>query len=200
MSSSGIKSKPVYPGLTPDTSARRHVLVGEGAGHEALKRTLDGLVGTQETDAITVLYTPGGHPEGAQELQDPAYPVPNVADSVHDVVSLLAQTLADAPMGTRLYVAGTEPFLWTIVRAARAHGMAEAATYMEHSGPIGRPVICIHCKTTEWSVSTTIYQCPGCGLNLFVRDHFSRRWGVYQGVCVDAEAPGEVPEAEELDS
>jgi dimethylamine monooxygenase subunit C len=35
-------------------------------------------------------------------------------------------------------------------------------------------------------------------LNLFVRDHYSRRLGAFQGVCVDAEVPGDVPAVEDL--
>ena len=35
--------------------------------------------------------------------------------------------------------------------------------------------------------------CPGCGAQLFVRDHFSRRLAAFMGVKVDAEAPGEFP-------
>ena len=42
------------------------------------------------------------------------------------------------------------------------------------------------------------YTCPGCGRALFVRDHFSRRLGAFQGVCIDAETPGEVPEPVEI--
>ena len=30
-------------------------------------------------------------------------------------------------------------------------------------------------------------------VNLFVRDHYSRRLAAYQGVCIDAEDPGNVP-------
>ena len=33
---------------------------------------------------------------------------------------------------------------------------------------------------------------------LFVRDHFSRRLGAFQGVCIDAETPGDVPEPVEI--
>jgi hypothetical protein len=29
---------------------------------------------------------------------------------------------------------------------------------------------------------------------LFVRDHYSRRLAAYQGVCIDAEDPGNIPE------
>lgn len=47
-------------------------------------------------------------------------------------------------------------------------------------------------------VTTSIVTCTGCGAPLFVRDHFSRRLAAFMGVQVDAEVPGEVPEAEEL--
>jgi hypothetical protein len=30
-------------------------------------------------------------------------------------------------------------------------------------------------------------------LNLFVRDHYSRRLAAFQGVCIDAEDPGNEP-------
>ena len=38
--------------------------------------------------------------------------------------------------------------------------------------------------------------CSGCGLSLLVRDHFSRRIGAFQGVCIDAEVPGTAPPPE----
>jgi len=198
MSDPGIKSKPTYPGLEPDASARQHLLIGEADGADALARTLEGLLNAADEGTLTVLYTAGEGHDHSTVLTRSHYPSPTVRNSVDDVVKAMRTALVAAPMGTRLYVAGSEPFIWTIVLAARELGMAEAAIQRERCGPTGRSVICIHCKTTEWRVSTTIYQCPGCGLHLFVRDHFSRRWGVYQGLCVDAEAPGEIPEPEEL--
>ena len=47
-------------------------------------------------------------------------------------------------------------------------------------------------------VTVDPYICPGCGHALFVRDHFSRRLGAFQGVCIDAETPGDVPEPVEI--
>jgi hypothetical protein len=32
---------------------------------------------------------------------------------------------------------------------------------------------------------------------LLVRDHYSRRLAAFQGVCIDAEVPGDVPPVEE---
>ena len=40
--------------------------------------------------------------------------------------------------------------------------------------------------------------CSHCGLTLLVRDHYSRRLGAFQGVCINAEGPAEIPPVEEL--
>jgi len=45
-------------------------------------------------------------------------------------------------------------------------------------------------------VAQNIVTCPSCEAALFVRDHFSRRLAAFMGVKVDAEVPGEIPEAE----
>jgi predicted RNA-binding Zn-ribbon protein involved in translation (DUF1610 family) len=57
---------------------------------------------------------------------------------------------------------------------------------------------CVHCKGITEDVATDPFQCSHCGLNLFVRDHYSRRLAAYQGVCIDAEDPGNVPAAKGL--
>jgi predicted RNA-binding Zn-ribbon protein involved in translation (DUF1610 family) len=54
---------------------------------------------------------------------------------------------------------------------------------------------CVHCKGITEDVETDPFVCGHCGLNLFVRDHYSRRLAAYQGVCIDAEDPGNVPES-----
>ena len=57
---------------------------------------------------------------------------------------------------------------------------------------------CVHCKLTADAVTTSMYECEGCGNLLFVRDHYSRRLAAFQGVCVNAEDPTERPVAEDL--
>jgi predicted RNA-binding Zn-ribbon protein involved in translation (DUF1610 family) len=52
---------------------------------------------------------------------------------------------------------------------------------------------CVHCKGITEDVDVDPFQCAHCGLHLFVRDHYSRRLAAYQGVCIDAEDPGNVP-------
>jgi hypothetical protein len=47
-------------------------------------------------------------------------------------------------------------------------------------------------------VKTNIVKCAHCGTNLLVRDHYSKRLAAFQGVCVDAEVPGELPEIVEV--
>jgi hypothetical protein len=48
--------------------------------------------------------------------------------------------------------------------------------------------------------TANIVACPGCGANLFVRDHFSRRLRAFMGVKADAEMPGELDAAENFSS
>jgi DNA-directed RNA polymerase subunit RPC12/RpoP len=68
----------------------------------------------------------------------------------------------------------------------------------EHRGSRARRVQCVHCKGINEDVSFSPVRCAHCGLLLLVRDHYSRRIGAFQGVNVDAEAPGTAPAPEEL--
>ena len=103
-----------------------------------------------------------------------------------------------ATMGTRLYAAGREGFIGSVVAAAAARGVDHQSIRTEHRGSLARRVQCVHCKGMTEDVTATPFVCSHCGLTLFVRDHFSRRLGAFQGVCVDAEEPGVIPPAEEL--
>lgn len=200
----GIKSKPEYRELAFDDSATRHVLLAEGQGGEALIRVLAQMAHrTRDQDTadgpVDVLYLPGDGVDCSEKLQSQASDT-NVAvcSGMRALESDLRRILASATMGTRLYAAGTEAFVWACVNVAREAGIDDDEVQRERCGTLARPVQCVHCKTAVPDVTTNIYSCPGCGLNVFVRDHFSRRLGLYQSVCVDAEAPGEVPEIEEI--
>ena len=70
----------------------------------------------------------------------------------------------------------------------------------EHSGTLVRRVWCVHCDTYTENVTQRLFTCPGCQLNLVVRDHYSRRLAAFQGIKADGEVPGELPPAEELDT
>jgi hypothetical protein len=125
--------------------------------------------------------------------------------SLADVVPLpdlaaLTQALAQQPVlvSDRLYVLGTEPFLWSVAQAATQAGWTAEQWQLSHAGSLQRRVWCTHCHGITEGVTTSIVACAGCGRQLLVRDHFSKRHGAFMGVMVDAEVPGVVPQAEEI--
>ncbi|NBW26193.1 MAG: hypothetical protein EBR89_12560, partial [Betaproteobacteria bacterium] len=67
----------------------------------------------------------------------------------------------------------------------------------EQRGSLVRRMQCVHCKGISENVTTQPAQCAHCGLWLLVRDHYSRRIGAFQGVCIHAEEPGNIPPAVE---
>jgi len=101
-------------------------------------------------------------------------------------------------MGLRLYLSGTEGFIGQAMQVALDHGIDFNAIRTEHRGSAARRVQCVHCKGITENVSTSPFMCSHCGLPLLVRDHYSRRIGAFQGVNVDAEAPGTAPPPEVL--
>jgi len=195
----GIKSRPVYTGLAIDANARRHLFALEGEGALALAGCIDAAGGAFLTKA-EILYTPGGskglhHEEtlaalGAHDLW--------LAASMPVLLNRLNVTLQTARMGLRLYLSGTEGFIGQAMQVALDHGIDFNAIRTEHRGSAARRVQCVHCKGITENVSTSPFMCSHCGLPLLVRDHYSRRIGAFQGVNVDAEAPGTAPPPEVL--
>jgi dimethylamine monooxygenase subunit C len=112
----------------------------------------------------------------------------------------LDRILDQAYMGTRLYLSGSESFIGTAMQSATRHDMNADEVLREHSGTLVRRVWCVHCDSYTENVTQRVFQCPHCGVHLVVRDHYSRRLAAFQAVKADAEVPGELPEAEELDT
>jgi len=195
----GIKSRPVYKGLVLQPHAKRHIFALEGEGALALldqRAALD--------DAILsrgeILYAPGGSPGRGHEaaLAGLGARVCWAAPTVPTLLFRLNGTLATARMGTRLYIAGTEGFIGQAMAVALDHGIDQASVITEHRGSLARRVQCVHCKGITEHVTASIFPCSHCGLALLVRDHYSRRLAAFQGVNVDAEAPGTAPAPEEV--
>jgi dimethylamine monooxygenase subunit C len=115
------------------------------------------------------------------------------APTIPAILPRLARVLTDAHMGTQFYLVGTEGLIGQAEREIMATGFPFAAIQKEHRGSTLRRVQCVHCKGITENVATDPFQCSHCGLNLFVRDHYSRRIAAFQGVNIDAEDPGEVP-------
>ena len=129
-----------------------------------------------------------------QSKLDPAA-LPNA-----ELLPQLSVRLTQATVGLRLYALGSEAFIWDAYNIAMAAGMDKTEVFTHQAGPFVRRVYCTHCRTMIEDVAVNNIPCPACGAHLFVRDHFSRRLAAFMGVIVDAEVPGEIPEAEALTS
>jgi dimethylamine monooxygenase subunit C len=190
-----IKSRPIYGVLQPQPGSW-HLVVADGEGGHAVAGML-----ARSTDpaamraAMHIIYTPG--PNGTDLSGDVAalgaaqcFFAPNIAT----LLPRLIRVLGDARIGIQFYLAGTEGLIGQAEREIMATGFPFAAIQKEHRGSTVRRVQCVHCKGITENVATDPFQCSHCGLHLFVRDHYSRRIAAFQGVNIDAEDPGQVPE------
>lgn len=195
--SPAIFSRPVYPGLISQ-GAVPAIMLAEGAGAEAL---IDlALADASVMDRAHVIYIParGDSATGARlgQLGAKMY---HEAPSYAACLERYRKALADAHMGTWLYLAGSEGLIGQAAAEATAAGLPADAILSEHRGPVTRRMQCVHCKGITEEVATDPFTCAHCGRSLFVRDHFSRRLGAFQGVAIDAETPGIVPEPRSIE-
>lgn len=192
-----IKSRPVY-GELGVAKGSQHIFVADAEGAEAildLARIVP--AGTFERGHVIYLpkHTGETHVKALRALGAPRFYVgPSWSAAEHRV----RRVLADAPITTRFYLAGTEGLIGLAMREIQEAGYPWSSIQTEHRGSKCRRVQCVHCKGTTEDVTTDPFECAHCGLNLFVRDHYSRRLAAFQGVRVDAEAPGQVPPCVEI--
>lgn len=183
-----IKSRPVY-GTLEAREGSAHLFIADAHGAEAI---LD--VATASIMAKAhIIYIPKEEPfENDLRALNAAsfYAVPSYAAAEQRI----HKALADAKMGLQVYLAGTEGLMGQAQNAAMQAGIPHTAIQTEHRGSVARRMQCVHCKGITEDVETDPFVCAHCGLNLFVRDHYSRRLAAYQGVRVDAEDHGNVPE------
>ncbi len=194
----GIKSRPEYKGLDIDPHAKRHLFVLEGEGALALLERAG--PDSAFLRKCEILYLPGGS-AGQGHVADIAALGADIAwtaPGLQPLLGRLSVCLANASMGTRIYIAGTEGFIGQVIQVTLDFGVDFNSLRTEHRGSLARRVQCVHCKGFTDNVTTTPFACSHCGLSLLVRDHYSRRLGAFQGVNVDAEEPGTAPEPEEL--
>jgi hypothetical protein len=189
-----IKSRPVY-GTLKAGPGTLHVFVADGDGAFAI---LD-LAKTAPAgffDRANITYVPGdrNHSAALLDLQPDAF---HEGPSIAAILPRIGRIFADARMGTRLYLAGSEGLIGQAMRLAIEAGVDHASIETEHRGSLARRVQCVHCKGITENVKTQPAICSHCGLTLLVRDHYSRRIAAFQGVCIDAEEPGVVPPTEE---
>jgi len=189
-----IRSRPVYGVLVPQPGTA-HLVVADGQGGAAVidmfGRAGDAplmlarshiilMPGPDGTDMTAGLLALGA----AQFHRSP---------TIAAALPRLQKVLTDAHMGLQVYLAGTEGLIGQVRQQAMLAGIPWQAVQAEHRGSTVRRVQCVHCKGITENVRTDPFQCSHCGLNLFVRDHYSRRIAAFQGVNIDAEDPGLVP-------
>ncbi len=190
-----IKSRPTYPGLQINPHAKANLIAVDADGREGIAE-LSERIDDAVIERTTILLSTAGLQE-----EDPAAALGKMkAANVwtfptnETLLARLDIALSKARMGTQLYAVGNEPLLAEVVQLGMKHGIPHPAIGTEHRGSLRRRVQCVHCKGITENVTTNPVTCSHCGLNLLVRDHYSRRIGAFQGVCIDAEAPGEAPE------
>lgn len=190
-----IRSRPVYAPLKPRPGAQ-HLIVADGEGAEAVVAMLARANDRSEfLAAAHVMYCPG--PNGtdltaALQTHGPAQFFR--APTIPALLPRLQRVVSTVHMGTQFYLAGTEGLIGQAEREIMATGFPFAAIQKEHRGSTLRRVQCVHCKGITENVATDPFRCSHCGLMLFVRDHYSRRIAAFQGVNIDAEDPGLVPD------
>ena len=190
-----IRSKPVYTSLLWHEKATSHLVVAQGQAGMAVSKLFQLMHPKQ---AITVLYTPYAEADYSKTLTKVVPEGLHILETEQEVLAKLESVLQGMYMGMRLYIAGSEDFMWSVAKVANKFGIEDAGMMKELTGTLARPIYCVHCKATTHGVTTNIGECSGCGRMLFVRDHFSRQLGAYMGLMIDAESPGELPEIEEI--
>ncbi len=193
-----IKSRPVYGTLSPKPGSL-HLFVADAEGASAILNLAKAAPPDFFARAHIVYVPPGAAPQNyAKQLRQLEPQTFYEGPSIAVALPRLAQVLATARMGTRVYLAGTEGLIGQAMRVAIDAGVDHATIETEHRGSLARRVQCVHCKGVTENVTTQPMICTYCGITLLVRDHYSRRISAFQGVCVDAEEPGVIPETEEI--
>jgi predicted RNA-binding Zn-ribbon protein involved in translation (DUF1610 family) len=196
----GIKSRPMYDRLVPMKNGNRHLVAGQGSGGEALLRLLRELF--ELKIAVTVFYSAESF--SGRDYSDRLLGL-DWADVVlfktnEALIDHLNRVLASARVGLRLYLAGSESFIGSAMQVATRFNMNHDEVLREHSGTLVRRVWCVHCATNTENVTRRVFKCPGCGLDLVVRDHYSARLAAFMGIKADPEQTGHMPAPEELDT
>lgn len=191
-----ILSRPVY-GTLKSASGKSHLMIADAQGAEAL---LDLAATDQSLMAKShIMYFPKDTGQSyVTKLEALQAAQLYIGPSYEASLSRLRRVLTDAHMGLQVYLSGTESLIGQAMNEAENAGIPHTAVQAEHRGSVARRMQCVHCKGITEDVMVDPFVCSHCGLSLFVRDHYSRRHAAFQGVCVDAEAPGDIPDAVEL--
>lgn len=195
MTTTLFASRLVCGTLSPQTG-KHHFFIADDAGASAIldlaeKAPSDFFEGSR-------IQLIGGKAETAEALKALQPAQFFESPSFEAALQRLRRTLENSHMSTRLYAAGAEALIGQVVQLALETGIDHRSVQTEQRGSMARRVQCVHCKGITENVTTQPVTCSHCGLVLLVRDHYSRRLAAYQGVCINAEDPNDVPPTEEI--
>ena len=190
-----IKSRPVYSQLQAQQGGT-HMFIADAEGALAI------LAVAEQNSVIfkhaQILFIPKHASSLVPQLEALNPKSLFVCPSYESALPKIKHLLQQAKMGLTVYLTGTESLIGQAQNEAMQAGIPHQSIQTEHRGSTARRMQCVHCKGITEDVTTDPFVCSHCQLNLFVRDHYSRRLAAFQGVCIDAEDPGNVPSPVEL--
>lgn len=191
-----ILTRPTYAKLEPRVG-QAHLIVADAQGAEAVIELAQLNSGLMKNTHIVFIPKDTGE-KYTSKLKDLGAEQLYFGASFEAALLHLRHVLGNGVMGLQIYLAGTEGLIGQAMLEATNVGLSHSAIQAEHRGSVARRMQCVHCKGITEDVLYDPFVCSHCGLNLFVRDHYSRRHAAFQGVCIDAEDPGNVPKSVEL--
>tara|TARA_Y100000389_G_scaffold90760_1_gene87347 strand:+ start:384 stop:992 length:609 start_codon:yes stop_codon:yes gene_type:complete len=191
-----IKSRPTY-GKLQNRLGKSYFFISDAEGAEAIIELASNDPGLMTKSHVVYIPKDTGD-QYLKKLDALNINQLYVGPSYSAAQSRILQTFEQAHMGLQVCLTGTEGLIGQALRDAEAAGIPYTSIQTEHRGSLSRRMQCVHCKGITEDVILDPFVCSHCGLNLFVRDHYSRRLAAFQGVCIDAEDPGNVPESVEL--
>jgi hypothetical protein len=173
---SGIKSKPVYSPLQYDPKSRWSLFIGEGEGLIGLINLLSSseLIRSVTTN---LMYT-GSDVEKAYAQSYFSPGRCNKISRLENQDALLAelpQILVDSRMGLRLYISGSETFLWKVAGIARAADMHKSEYNMQLIGSTSIALITKPPAKASQPIYTSVMVVV-CHLSIAIT--FLARWGL----------------------
>ncbi|WP_099024225.1 dimethylamine monooxygenase subunit DmmA family protein [Mycolicibacterium palauense] len=176
-------------GPDADLTGRSWTVIGFGTDAEAVLEGWRAQVAEAHPGAELRVHTfPEGFKPGSEPESEPG------SGSVQAAVAAMQADLADARVGWRLMVAGPAHLCLRLRAAAVRAGVADDELTVASTSVDRREVQCVHCGAVTGAdvALEDVLPCGGCGRNLLVYYHVSRRLGTHLGFQVDAEA---LPEA-----
>jgi predicted RNA-binding Zn-ribbon protein involved in translation (DUF1610 family) len=191
-----IRSRPTY-GTLAFKDGSGHIIIADDEGAEAIIELASANKKMMAKTHIIFVAKASGD-KYTKKLEALKSEQLYIGPSYQAALPRIRRVLEDAQMSVQIYLTGTEGLMGQAENEAMAAGFPHPAIQKEHRGSVARRMQCVHCKGVTEDVMTDPFVCAHCGLNLFVRDHYSRRLAAFQGVRVDAEDHGNVPKQVEL--